>query len=408
MGWFPPPPARSAVKGGIVMSPIIGRRAFNAGIAATAGLGLAGRAPSALAQAAYRGPNVVLVRFGGGVRRRETIDPDHTYAPFLAHTLAARGTLFRDMRIQSLEDIVTSHGQGTLYTLTGRYDRYEDIAGAAFKERYEPGAPTLFEYLRRAWNVPAHRTLLINGEDRTDEEFFTFSNHHLFGIAYRSQVLSLYRFKTHLLRRQVARTPPDDPGFAKLSEELSKLESLDYRQTAGQPQSPEIEAYWDRWQRFYGESGFVNPRGDTLLTELAVRAIRELRPKLMMINYQDPDYVHWGVASHYTRGISIIDQGLQRLVAAIEADPEYRDNTVFVIVPDCGRDDNRLMAVPFQHHFNSRAAHEIWALMFGPGIARGDVVDRPVDQISVAATIGRVMGFDTEFAEGPILAEAFA
>ncbi len=386
----------------------IGRRTFNAGALAATAAGVALPAGRAVAAPDYRGPKVILVRFGGGVRRRETIDPEHTYAPFLAHTLAARGTLFRDMRIESLEGVVTSHGQGTLYTLTGRYDPYEDIAGAAFRDRFEPKAPTLFEYLRRSFNVPAHQALLINGEDRSDEEFFTFSNHHLYGISYRSQVLSLYRFKTHLLRRQVGRTPEDDPAYPVLAAELAELESLDYRQTAGQPQVPEIEAFWDRWRRFYGETGFVNPRGDALLTELAVRAIDELRPRLLMINYQDPDYVHWGVRSHYTRGISIIDQGLQRLVATVEADPEYRDDTVFVVVPDCGRDDNQLMALPYQHHFNSRSAHEIWALVFGPGIARGDVVDRAVDQISVAATIGRVMGFETEVAEGPVLAEAFA
>ncbi len=390
------------------MSPIITRREFNAGVVAATAAGIALPARRAHAAPDYRGPNVILVRFGGGVRRRETIDRDHTYAPFLAHTLVARGTLFRDMRIESLEGIVTSHGQGTLYTLTGRYDPYEDIAGAAFRDRFEPKAPTLFEYLRRSFNVPAHRALLVNGEDRSDEEFFTFSNHHLYGISYRSQVLSLYRFKTHLLRQQVAGTSPEDLAYPTLTAELAELESLDYRQTAGQPQVPEIEAFWDRWRRFYGESGFVNPRGDTLLTELAVRAIAELRPRLLMINYQDPDYVHWGVRSHYTRGISIIDRGLQRLVATVEADPEYRDNTVFVVVPDCGRDDNQLMAVPFQHHFNSRSAHEIWALVFGPGIARGDVVDRPVDQIDIAATVGRVMGFDTEVAEGSVLAEAFA
>ena len=38
---------------------------------------------------------------------------------------------------------------------------------------------------------------------------------------------------------------------------------------------------------------------------------------------------------------------------------------VFVIVPDCGRDANPLMGVPFQHHFNTKSAHEIWALVFG-------------------------------------------
>jgi len=37
---------------------------------------------------AYRGPNVIIVRFGGGARRRETIDGETTYAPFLCHELA--------------------------------------------------------------------------------------------------------------------------------------------------------------------------------------------------------------------------------------------------------------------------------------------------------------------------------
>ena len=38
----------------------------------------------------------------------------------------------------------------------------------------------------------------------------------------------------------------------------------------------------------------------------AVTAMTELSPKLMMVCYQDPDYVHWGNASHYTRAIAVI------------------------------------------------------------------------------------------------------
>jgi phosphoglycerol transferase MdoB-like AlkP superfamily enzyme len=126
------------------------------------------------------------------------------------------------------------------------------------------------------------------------------------------------------------------------------------------------------------------------------------------VNFNDPDYVHWGNMSHYTRGISIIDQGLKELVHAVDADPFYRDNTVFVVVPDCGRDSNPLVAVPCQHHFNSKSSHEIWALMFGPGVPKNKVIDRKVDQISVAATIGHYMKAPTKFTEGPALAEAIA
>ncbi len=125
----------------------------------------------------------------------------------------------------------------------------------------------------------------------------------------------------------------------------------------------------------------------------------------MMVNYQDPDYVHWGNPSHYTRAIQVIDDGLQRLVDTVDADPFYRDNTVFVITPDCGRDANPLMDVPFQHHFNSRAAHETWAIAFGPGIDSGRVLDRQVDQSVVAPTIAAIMGFRADRAEGDVLSD---
>jgi bisphosphoglycerate-independent phosphoglycerate mutase (AlkP superfamily) len=187
------------------------------------------------------------------------------------------------------------------------------------------------------------------------------------------------------------------------------MEKLDYRtDDKVNEQGPELNAYWQKWREFYGDTGFVNPRGDRLLTELAIRAIKSLQPKLMMINYNDPDYVHWGNMSHYTRGISIIDRGLEQLYATTQADEEYRDNTVFVIVPDCGRDTNPFADVPCQHHFNSKSSHEIWALLVGPGIARNVIVDKEVQQISIAKTIGNLMSFKTEFTEGPLLEEAMA
>ena len=194
-----------------------------------------------------------------------------------------------------------------------------------------------------------------------------------------------------------------------MARKLKKLESIDYRRAStGSRQIAELEAFWDDWRRDYRDTGLINARGDRLLTELALRALRELRPALLMVNYQDTDYVHWGNPAHYERGISTIDRGIAQIVTAVDSDPAYRDNTVFVIVPDCGRDDNPLMAVPFQHHFGTRSAHEIWALLFGPGIARDTVVDKTAEQISIAATIGRIMGVETPHAEGPTLIDAFA
>ncbi|MFP6878090.1 MAG: hypothetical protein VCA37_14765 [Roseibacillus sp.] len=391
-------------------SPVLSRRGFLRG---SLGAGIAGLAPatfgaSPLVRPTYSGPNVIVVRFGGGVRRRETIDDRHTYAPYLCKELTKRGTLYNNMSIAQFEDINTSHGEGTLYILTGKYQKFKDVDDAFLGSRFEAKVPTVFEYLRKSYDVPEHQTLIINGEDRTAEEFYSFSNHHLFGANFKSESLSLYRYKVWLLDQQIKAGKWKGKKLEQKTNALKKMTSLDYRTAGKTKQNEKIAEFWARWKHHYGESGFVNPRGDRLLTELTLWSMQHLQPRLLMVNFNDPDYVHWGNMSHYTRGISIIDQGIKELVNAVDANPFYRDNTIFVVVPDCGRDSNPLVAVPCQHHFNSKSSHEIWALIFGPGVPKNKVVDREVDQVSVAATIGRYMNMPTKFTEGPVLSEAIA
>jgi phosphopentomutase/2,3-bisphosphoglycerate-independent phosphoglycerate mutase family metalloenzyme len=393
------------------------RRTFIRGVIAGGGLLAAGGTCSAtdsllgetaVIKPAFRGPNVVLIRFGGGARRKETIDPQSTYSPFLCRQFVKRGTLFNDMEIAQIEGLNTSHGEGTLNIVTGKYDKYKDVEGKFLGARFEPKVPTVFEYLRKSFAVPPHQTLIVNGEDRPDEEFYTFSNHFAFGINYRSNMLSLYRFKAWLMRQQIAEGKLTDKQIEQRKKELAKWEKVDHRTKGDDRQGPELETFWQRWREYYGDSGLVNPRGDRLLTELTVRAIKELRPRLIMVNYQDCDYVHWGNMSHYTRAVSVMDEGLRQIVETIEADEEYRNNTIFAVVPDCGRDSNPFADVPCQHHFGSRSAHEIFALFVGAGVPRNQVVDRRTDQSQVAATVGRLMGFKSDFAEQRILEEAIA
>ena len=381
----------------------IDRRVFNLGVAA--GLGSAAiPTPGRAVSPQYRGPNVIIIRFGGGVRRRETIDPVHTFAPNLVHNLARRGVLIPDMRIDSLAGGNTSHAEGTLNILTGRYMAYRDAGSGVLDDRLEPTQPTLFEYLRRTFDIPPHKALLINGEDRPQEEFFTYGVHGHYGIKFRSEMLSLHRFKIYKFARILSDPANGEAEHAEAQKQYDELMAADRRDIAPE-QSKEVERFWERWRQTYGDTGLKNPRGDRLLTELAERALAELQPNLMMINYQDPDYVHWGNASHYTRAIAVIDEGIKRIVSAVDSDPRYRGRTVFVITPDCGRDANPLTDIPFQHHFNSREAHETWAVIFGPGIVRNATLDKTIDQTSVAATIAAIMGFRASAAEGRVLSE---
>ena len=375
------------------------RRTFHQGLAAAT---LTAALPQA-ARADYRGPNVILVRFGGGVRRAETVDPATTCAPFLAHDLIPRGAYIPDMHIAQLDGVETGHAEGTLNLLTGRYLAYRDAGSGVLSDRLEPVEPTLFEYLRAAFAIPSHQALLINGEDRPQEEFFTYGVHAHYGVAVRAEMLSLHRFKlykfTEILRE--GRLPEDQLVTATAA--LDHLRSADPRAMAD-AQSPEVTAFWARWRDRYGDDGFRNARGDRLLTALALETMATLQPRLMMVNYQDTDYVHWGNPSHYTRAIQVIDDGLRQIVAAMDALPFYAGNTVIVVTPDCGRDANPLLGVPFQHHFNTASAREVWAVLAGPGVAKGAVMDRPADQSAIAPTIAALMGFRAGRSEGDALA----
>ena len=41
----------------------------------------------------------------------------------------------------------------------------------------------------------------------------------------------------------------------------------------------------------------------------------------------------------------------------------------------------------------------------GPGIARGKISDKSIDQTRIAATVGAIMGFPMQAAEGRVLSE---
>ncbi|MDD9921040.1 MAG: sulfatase-like hydrolase/transferase, partial [Boseongicola sp.] len=227
-----------------------------------------------------------------------------------------------------------------------------------------------------------------------------------YGIDFRSEMLSLHRFKLYKFARILEGGGLTDEARIAAENSYAELLAADARDIVPE-QSPEIQTMWARWREHYGDDGLKNPRGDRLLTELALWAIRDLNPKLMMINYQDPDYVHWGNASHYTRAIAIIDDGIRRVVEAVDANERYRNNTVIVITPDCGRDANPLMSVQYQHHFNSRSSHEVWAMVVGPGVSRNRIYDRQVDQTAIASTLAEVMGVPAARSEGDVLSGLF-
>ncbi|MBK6896670.1 MAG: hypothetical protein IPH06_08780 [Alphaproteobacteria bacterium] len=354
----------------------------------------------------YKGPNVIVIRYGGGVRRRETIEPETSFSPFMLNRMIPKGTLYRNMSIAELPNNETDHAQGTVNIMTGRYfgytNHHEKIPGNFLR----PSVPSIFEYLREAYALDAHEALIINGEDRAQDDGFHMHLDEKYASDLRPEMLSPTRFRAFLLQVKLEQDTLTSDARSALEEQLTEVRKQSPEFLKPSEYSPELQNFWRKWRSYYGDDNLKHPRGDRQTTELALWSLRYLRPKLLMVNYQDPDYVHFGIKSHYTRAISVIDQGIQSIVTAAESDPFYRDNTVFVIVPDCGRDSNPLMDVPFQHHFNSRSSHEIFAVLYGSGIANNRIVETATDQTSIAPTVAALMGFKAEKSEGVVLKEA--
>ena len=64
---------------------------------------------------------------------------------------------------------------------------------------------------------------------------------------------------------------------------------------------PAIDAYWDEQRVFHWRG---QHRGtDETVYEFASAALTTLKPRLMLVNFQDPDYAHWGVPYFYFRSL---------------------------------------------------------------------------------------------------------
>lgn len=77
------------------------------------------------------------------------------------------------------------------------------------------------------------------------------------------------------------------------------------------------------------------------------------------------------------------------------------------ILPDFGRDsDFSAGGNGFQHHRTGDAlSRTTWMMALGPGVRHGAFVERPVESLDLAPTLGALLGFSTPLVHGKALTE---
>ena len=139
---------------------------------------------------------------------------------------------------------------------------------------------------------------------------------------------------------------------------------------------------------------------DAFMQEAVLAYVRARRPRVLFVGYGETDeWAHARRYDQYLRSAHRVDRFVAQLWRAVQAIPQYRDSTTFIVTADHGRDVN--------------GAEGIWIAGLGPDtppLGERTATAR-VTQSQIAATLAALLGRDYRRAvpdAAPPLAEATA
>jgi len=365
------------------------RREF---LGAAAGAGAALLAGESAVAAEPKNRKVILVVFGGGTRSRDTIDePEHRFIPRLWKEMIPRGTLFTNMRVE--HKVVHPNSTGSI--LTGHWE-WDDIDWS------KPVAhPTLFELHRKARGAPdtaawafVYASILAKAGESLAEGY---------GQRLAANVVeppTIPRSTAEAMDRLMRQAAARGSAQAELdaAAECARLARSTSLITTSGLRSPEarrfLEEQYELWKKDSGTTSH-----DAFLTRLAIASMRTMAPDVMAVAYGEIDCAHYGSWSRYVEAIRRTDELAWQLWRATEDLPAYRGQTLFLILPDHGRELEESGGLGFIHHsdfYTNTGADEgcrrVWMLALGPGVRPGLRVERPVPITAAAPTAAEFLG----------------
>ncbi|MEP6715267.1 MAG: twin-arginine translocation signal domain-containing protein [Terriglobia bacterium] len=362
------------------------RGVCGAGAAAACG-GVSAAAPSK--------SKVVIVTFGGGARDDETFAlRGQRNIPHILNELIPQGTFFTRVVNRG----ILGHYVATAGIATGRYETFNNFVSQP------PPAPTLFEYYRKHAGTPTSDCWVVapsNGFERIGA-----SSARQYGPAYGAGVVLPKNLLSSAVSGQTAAGLRDFEHLLQDSYEMpipgTAASALNHDFNLTQLTSA-LKLSVDDFLR--NARALSSP--DELSVHVARQLMRAMAPSLLFVTLHDMDVAHVGTYSLYLEGIQRSDRLCAVLWQAIQSDPEYKDRTTMLILPDFGRDaDGDPGGNGFQHHrTGGPLARTTWLLALGPHVRGNVTVDRLVECIDVVPTVGGLLGFDTPMAQGSRIAE---
>jgi hypothetical protein len=132
--------------------------------------------------------------------------------------------------------------------------------------------------------------------------------------------------------------------------------------------------------------------GDELTYFITQEIMREFSPRLILVNFWDMDVAHWGAYSLYLQAITKTDRLCGMLWNEVQSNPNYKDQTTLLILPELGRDGDRNTANGFlNHRSGDPSCRHAWMLALGAGVSAGEI-ERPISHVDIGVTAADILG----------------
>lgn len=147
----------------------------------------------------------------------------------------------------------------------------------------------------------------------------------------------------------------------------------------------------------YGASTNCFDGDDSNVYGSLVTILDKNHPRLMLVNLSSTDKAgHSGVWDDYIEALTNADKLIYQLWQKIQNDAFYKNNTTLFVTNDHGRHTDNFK----DHSDDCDGCEHIMLLAVGKNIPQGQKNSDLHQQIDIAETTGRLLGFKTLFVEG--------
>lgn len=321
----------------------------------------------------------------------------------LNQTFQQMGTIFPEVEATS-----AGHYAGLNTLVTGNTATTQGL-------KQKPVFPTIFEYTRRHLGIPATKTWFICNTLVNSFPLLNYSSENNYGAAYGANLLvpnvvfgedgedHLSNAKIYHPEEQIAPIY-EMKKFLDNTFRSSGASLTEYGITNSEEERNNIKQFikatFEKKQN--GQIPFppVSDNGDLRNIGYAIEVLKWFKPTLSVINMNSVDGCHSNFTG-YLRSLHRADHGVAHLWNEIQKIPEMKDDTVLILVPECGRnaepnpilDENDWYA--YDH--SDANAHRVFGGMVGKDVPANTMVgsaSNPVGNTQDGVlTVADVLGF---------------